>query len=242
MARKRSRPRTARKATSKRRKSRIERPFSSVSTSNQIATLSKRPSTARGPLSVKQRATFVYAERFSRTAGAVNPANYVFSCNGLYDPNITGIGHQPRGFDQLMALYDHYVVIGARISVMYVNRDGSNPQLCTVRVLDTPTPTTTIENLMENRYLKGAIAGVANNGSACGSLDLAVNPNEFLGRSKPLADPDVKGNTSANPTEQCYFHISTCATDLVSTVGVVDMVVRIEYDTILIEPKQPSES
>lgn len=223
------------------RKLRIERPFSQAKTSNQIATSAKRASTARGPLNVKQRATFVYAENVAlNPAGA--PANYVFSCNGLYDPNITGTGHQPRGFDQLMALYDHYVVIGARITVMYSNQDGSNAQFVTVRVLDTATPTATTKNVMENRYVKAACADVATGGNPSGSLDLSINPNKFLGRSKPLSDPDVKGSAAANPVEQCYFHISTFATDSLTDPGAMDVFVRIEYDTLLLEPKQPSES
>lgn len=242
MARKRSRPKTARKATSKRRKLFIERPFSQVNTSNQIATSSKRASSARGPLSIKQRATFVYADKITLNAGAGSVASHVFTCNGLYDPDITSTGHQPRGFDNLMALYDHYVVIGARMTVLYSNKGTTLPYIVTLRALDTATATTTTINVMENRYVKAAVSDVITGGNPSGSLDLSINPNKFLGRSYPLSDPDLKGAIASNPSEQAYFHISVFGTGAVDDPAAIDCYVRIEYDTILIEPKQPAQS
>ena len=34
-------------------------------------------------------------------------------------PNHTGVGHQPLYFDQLMTIYNHYIVIGAKITVKF---------------------------------------------------------------------------------------------------------------------------
>jgi len=33
-------------------------------------------------------------------------AGYVFNLNSLHDPNTSGVGHQPTGFDQLIAIYE----------------------------------------------------------------------------------------------------------------------------------------
>ena len=41
--------------------------------------------------------------------------------NSLFDPNLSGLGHQPRGFDQLMAVYEKYTVVAAKITVCYVS-------------------------------------------------------------------------------------------------------------------------
>lgn len=39
---------------------------------------------------------------------------YIFSQDGIYDPDITVTGHQPRGRDQYAALYENYLVHGLK--------------------------------------------------------------------------------------------------------------------------------
>ncbi len=52
-----------------------------------------------------------YCDRLEIDPGASSAlGEHFFSCVGLFDPDITGTGHQPMGFDQYMALYDHYQV------------------------------------------------------------------------------------------------------------------------------------
>jgi hypothetical protein len=45
--------------------------------------------------------------------------------NGAYDPDKTGTGTQPTGFDQWAALYDKYTVIASSIKVRLVDLQGS---------------------------------------------------------------------------------------------------------------------
>ena len=52
-----------------------------------------------------------YVEFFSSNTGTAVPAVKYFSANGCYDPYISGTGHQPRGFDQWTAFYDHYCAL-----------------------------------------------------------------------------------------------------------------------------------
>ena len=59
---------------------------------------------------------------------AGSTASYVYSCNGMYDPDITSTGHQPMGFDQWMAFYQHYTVLGSKLSCSFAS---SNADLTT---------------------------------------------------------------------------------------------------------------
>ena len=60
----------------------------------------------------------VYSDQFQLTCTAGALQQYTFAMNGLYDPNLTGTGSQPRYFDTLCganttaAPYRAYVVKG----------------------------------------------------------------------------------------------------------------------------------
>lgn len=46
----------------------------------------------------------------------------VYAANGLYDPDITGTGHQPYGFDQWQTFYNFFMVIGSKITCKFSNQ------------------------------------------------------------------------------------------------------------------------
>lgn len=52
-------------------------------------------------------------------AGGGIPANYTFRANDCYDPNLQSTGHQPNGFDQLIASYKTCHVVYSKMSVRY---------------------------------------------------------------------------------------------------------------------------
>lgn len=71
--------------------------------------------TALQPLAQRYICTMKYM-----TAAQLNLANsfiYKFNLNSLFDPDRTGVGHQPHGFDQLSGLYNRYRVIGCKYTV-----------------------------------------------------------------------------------------------------------------------------
>ena len=49
--------------------------------------------------------------------GGAGHGSYQFRANSLYDPDLSGVGHQPMGFDEMSARYLHYQVLGSRIKV-----------------------------------------------------------------------------------------------------------------------------
>lgn len=57
-----------------------------------------------------------------------------FRLNSLYDPNFTGTGHQPLGFDQYAALYNYYRVYKVDVQVRVTARFGSAVTFCAVNV------------------------------------------------------------------------------------------------------------
>lgn len=199
------------------------------------------PSYNFGPLAVSQKSKLIYNEAISLNAGLASLASYVFSANGVYDPNITGSGHQPRGFDQLIALYDHCTVIASKLILTASNTDASNPVNVALMCNDDAGVVTLQSDVMENRYLKYCVLSPRDGGSSTKSLSIALNPSKFLGKSKPMSCNELQNSLNSNPPEQAFYQIYAWNSQG-ADVGTVDMTVRIEYTVIWHEPKQPSAS
>lgn len=70
--------------------------------------------------------TFTYNTRFSLTeAAAGTGTTYVFRLNSLYDPNLTGVGSQPVGYDQWSTLFNRSIVTRCDVVVTYTNTTAS---------------------------------------------------------------------------------------------------------------------
>lgn len=185
--------------------------------------------------------TFNYVERITMDGGVAGAANtYYFSCNGMYDPNRTGTGHQPMGFDQLFSeAYDHFVVIGSKIQATFVNvasAETSAPQIVGVGIRDTASGGgSNVETILERGNVDWTTVGpISGNNSA--TVTKGVNPAKWLGRSKPLADSALKGSYALDPTEECFFELFVANTGD-QDPPTIDVIVQIEYEAVCIEPK-----
>lgn len=186
--------------------------------------------------------TKYYNSALLDAAGVTAVSVNVYSANGLYDPDVTGVGHQPRGWDEMINLYDHAVVINCAIrtdfSMQESDTEANIPSLVGMCVLDSAT-IRTANDYMEARDTTYAIINVAAN--SVKKLTMNVNPNKFLGRSKPLSDPNLKNNASSNPSEQCYIHVFTFSPSGEDPKRVIAST-KLEYTSIYIEPKNPIQS
>lgn len=180
----------------------------------------------------------IYAET-APTAGAT--AVRIWSANGLYDLDISGAGHQPRGFDQIILLYDHYVTLSAKVTVKFCLGETINevPILVGIAVSDQPSALTTTNDYIEN---SNCVYDVLSLQKDQVELSMSVNVYKFLGRSNPLADPHLKGTSAANPSEQAYFHLfMRNLSGSADTQTVIENLVHESY-SVWIEPKAVSQS
>lgn len=161
---------------------------------------------------------------------------YVFSANGLYDPDISGTGHQPLGFDQWMSMYDHYTVVGSRITVFGRNNEASYSQFLGVRYSDTASVSTDQVRTIENGRCVYRLLGAANDHNDTGSVSMGMNIGKMLGRPQPLNEDSLRGSISGNPAEQAYWHIFAFP-DSAADTSSVRVSVQIEYVAVFTEPK-----
>lgn len=204
-----------------------------------IQTDSYSPPLRSYPLGRTRKVEFVYGDSVILNAGSGTGIQYLFSCNSCYDPDRTGTGTQPRGFDELMALFDHGTVISARLDAGIYNTNAG-AQLFSIGVRDTVVTTPTFKEMLEQPQIVWThVPGTE--GGGCANLTMTVNPNKFLGRSKPLSEDSLRFSASSNPSEECFFVLSTG--DISGgDPGAVYVNVRIVYTCILTEPKHPTAS
>lgn len=228
--------RTIRPAFRKRKKKATSQ---AVSVKRNRLFLSRAP---RAPIPYKLKTSMLYQERAQLTPLAGLASVVVYSANGTFDPTIALGGHQPRGFDQLMSLYDHNVVIGCDIRVDFppVTAGGSiNASMCWVALRDFTTVGITEQDYLELGDCTWEINSPQ--GGHPTRLMMSCDPNKFLGRKSPLSDPDLKNSTVSNPTEQAYWHIGMqSASGLDATTINVNIVIK--YTCVFIEPKDPGSS
>lgn len=156
---------------------------------------------------------------------------YIFSTNGLFDPNITGTGHQPLYFDQIMALYNHYTVIRSRISVKLVGQSAfTSPYFVSLYVDDDTTTAT--DALLASERVGSSWAAATPAVSPFPVLNASWDARKFFGPN-PQDQAELRGTVSANPTEQSYFVVQ--AYDPSGSSSTLQLFVRIEFDVIFDE-------
>lgn len=168
------------------------------------------------------------------------PATHVFQANSLYDPDYTGVGHQPIGYDQIMPMYDHYTVIGSRIRVSATNTDGGTPQTIVVALKDNVTAINDVGRTIENGQCRWGVLSESVAGGATKTLTLGFSANKFFG-CNVLDGDKYKGFEGGNPNEGAYFHITVAPLEGVDAAS-VRCNVTIEYVAVLTEPKVLAQS
>jgi len=187
------------------------------------------------------RRTLSYVTNFVNiTSGAGLAGAYVFSANGCFDPDITGTGGQPMGFDQMMIFYNHYTVLRSRITVVFKATSAVGP-VVSVAVSGSSTPLTSIEQIEENGRCVLAWLNPIGVADSHARLNAAVNMARFQGLVFAKDDPDMRGDSASNPAEQVYYLLYVW-NPIDSTVVTAGVSVRIEYDVWFHEPRSASLS
>lgn len=192
---------------------------------------------SNSPLPKKLKSRLTYCEKgVSVNPGAGGIAgDYVFSLNNLYDPNVTGTGHQPLGFDQLAALYRYFVVTKARAFITFYNVDTSNEALCVASVSTSSTSITDITNAIENGRSSYQMVSKAGDSRAIVDMKLAVDIGRELGPKDPIDNPQLWGTSAGGPTTGLFLHTSA-APNSTNDSSLTGISVVIEYDAIFFEP------
>lgn len=190
-----------------------------------------------------------YQKSISGAAGIYSQANWI--ANGLYDPDITGSGHQPLGFDQMMTLYEQYLVVASKITVNAMNTGADAVKFGVLVNPDTSAPSSIVAGI-ENGLIKTVILGGVTSTAAdliqtqkqFGKLNHQLDIASYFGHKtqrEMLSDSTLSGNSGANPTEGAYYTVFAFGV-MSNTTYEVKFDVLIEFDAIFWEPKKLAAS
>lgn len=184
----------------------------------------------------------------TQTVAGIYP-EFIFRANGMFDPQFSLGGHQPRGFDQIMGtplvplLYEHYTVLASSCECHFNNTNAATTGLATIRLSSSPIVSAKYVDILEGRYVtwkQMPPTGTGNGGTVLKALKFT--PNGFLGIKNPKSNTAIRGSVSADPATEAYFIISTGAQDELVSIGATNITVVLDYTAYFTEPITPPES
>jgi hypothetical protein len=180
----------------------------------------------------------------SNFGNSPTPSAQVFRVNSLFDPDLTGTGHQPSFYDLLSGGYSKYIVLGTWAKVTLSNNSASVTFTGTAVYSDNDASSQTEETLSESRYAMTAQLGLATGGASTRTLEFPYMPMWKLHGIPPAgleSDPNMYSGTSSNPTDPAFFYFKVAASDL-TTAGIVTWKVELLFDCVFkdVNPSYPS--
>lgn len=196
--------------------------------------------------------------RYSAQVSMNNPiggAVHNFRANSLFDPDLTGVGSQPLGFDQMAALYNHYVVLGSKfiakpIEYATSTASGDQPAFYIAKLSDNGTKdyqsvshlieATGKQPLVNQNYVYNRI----NKPRFRRDQAVATYSAKKMFRCNPMNNEELKSLVTTNPVEEAVFQLYVFP-QLDSAVTNSDPVVfqiTMEFTAVFIEPKDIAQS
>jgi hypothetical protein len=175
-----------------------------------------------------------YCEEFKITTGGAGIIGYQeMRLNSVFDPNSTGAGHQPLGFDQLAAIYNRYVVKRCKYKVLSFY-GATVGRIATCCINNSLTPTT-ISELVE-RY-EADLRYIGDQTKMVREVELwkfnGVNFETYI------TDDRFSALITTNPSEIMNLIIAIDANNAAVTVY---FTVEMEYEIDFFDPLEVAQS
>lgn len=164
-------------------------------------------------------------------------ATMSFRLNSVHDPDFSGAGHQPMGFDEYSAIYQQYTVTTCKAIV------GSSCNSPMQIIMSPAVPATAATSGTTEMERSGAVTTLinpttGNTGQICATYDVA---RVFgMTREKLMNANAFSGTPAASPSSSCYLNISCAA--LVPAVVAWYPSITLEYRVKFWDPKLLAQS
>jgi len=181
--------------------------------------------TALAPIAQRYITKLKYSQAVQLNLG--NAYLYQMNLNSLFDPDRTGTGHQPYGFDQLAGLYNRYRVIGCYYTISAYAIGYNGPiRFAVLPSNDATAGWNSISEVCENPRAKWAIQVPGGQGKVIKGY---VSLPSLMGRNNQeyRADDRFQAQVSVSPAELAVLNIG--AGTFLDTSTTVDCVITLHY-------------
>lgn len=197
----------------------------------RVARTSRRVTLSKTPNAFPPRmdCNLVYYSGQVGTTTSTSMGFYQFRANSLFDPDLTGGGHQARYRDQMAAIYLWYRVKAITIKVeCYGLTNNACSVVGIVPVAFNATPLFTQSNIHERRYKRVTIGGSQE--PKVFQQTIPINAIEMMSRSEFEHEDDFKAQFGANPLRVPTINVCWQNIDEATSTG-HNIVATITYHT-----------
>lgn len=161
-----------------------------------------------------------------------------FRLNSLFDPDYSGVGHQPRGFDELTYIYQQYMVTGCKVKLKFWQTSSNDTYVGFTTRKDNTVPTI-FEDWTEGRYGSSKVIKADDNRVHFKTFYLSMR--NFFGKRPQLIDEEARAEYTSNPTEMCNFVIGVNDIGLIAS-GSIRCEIELVYDAVFTKRKYLASS
>ena len=173
---------------------------------------------------------YVTPVQLTGTAGATG--EYVFRCGSIFDPDYTGVGHQPIGHDQWIVFYKNYIVVSAKMTAQFAAMGTVTTACVYVDLRDDPGSISTLTTAVEQPSNTYRHLSHSDGGNATCTLVKYYNLRKRLGiKDASSVQADWGGDVGNNPSKNQHFFVGCASADGSATVE-VRVMVTIEYNVL----------
>lgn len=205
---------------------------------NKKSKRSSIPTAPRNHSIVKLR----YTENIRLDSIFGSQATQLYRINDLFDPNFSGIGHQPYFRDQMYALYRYGRVLWAKISVMLMTNNAQTPCYfiiapCQGGIMDANFETSSERKGSKECYINGQIRK---------TLTCKASSDYYFGHKKGTTSSDTvylqNSASSLASVNAMWYGLGFISLD--SSISGVSVYVKVDIEQIVRfeEPQQQTGS
>lgn len=150
--------------------------------------------------------------------------HYIFTGNGAFDPDFSGTGHQPMGYDQYVGFYNRYRVHASTITVELLS------STLAVDMSIIPSTSSTTPTSIDNSYESPYVTTIPISSSVFRSVfSRRMSTRKIWGMNGITQDDLYQALFNANPTRTWFWHIFSVSNDG-STTATLRINVTITYE------------